>query len=74
MARRGARPKVIVIAGPNGAGKSTPAPMVLTRALAVHEFVNADVIAPGLSAFNPERVAMAVGRIMLDRINELAAQ
>lgn len=37
------------------------------------EFVNADVIAQGLSAFNAQSVALAAGRLMLDRLNELAA-
>jgi predicted ABC-type ATPase len=46
-------PHVIVIAGPNGAGKSTTAPMLLKGTLGVTEFVNADVIAQGLSAFQP---------------------
>ena len=50
-------PKVVVIAGPNGAGKSTAATRILQDALAVQEFVNADVIARGLSAFKPESVA-----------------
>ncbi len=47
-------PHVIVIAGPNGAGKSTTAPSILKETLGVTEFVNADTIAQGLSAFNPE--------------------
>jgi predicted ABC-type ATPase len=65
---------VVVLAGPNGAGKSTTAPRLLRGPLAVAEFVNADVIARGLSAFNPDRVAMTAGRIMLDRLRELASQ
>jgi predicted ABC-type ATPase len=66
-------PTVIVIAGPNGAGKSTAAPVLLPRTLGVLEFVNADVIARGLSAFQSESVAMQAGRIMLQRLEELAA-
>jgi len=66
-------PNVIVIGGPNGAGKSTIAPLVLSGTLAVTEFVNADVIAQGLSAFQPEREATQAGRIMLRRLDELAA-
>jgi predicted ABC-type ATPase len=38
----------------------------------VHEFVNADVIARGLSEFNPEGMAMAAGRTMLARLHALA--
>ena len=65
------QPLVVVVAGPNGAGKSTAAPRLLQDALAVDEFVNADAIAAGLSAFRPESVAMAAGRLMLARIQKL---
>lgn len=68
----GAGPLVVVVAGPNGAGKSTTAPRLLQGALAVAEFVNADAIALGLSAFRPESVAVAAGRVMLARMRELA--
>ncbi len=68
----GQLPNVVIVAGPNGAGKSTTAPALLQGTLAVTEFVNADTIAQGLSAFEPERVAIASGRIMLHRIRELA--
>lgn len=67
------RPHVIVLAGPNGAGKSTAAPKVLPHLLGVGEFVNADVIAHGLSAFAPEKQAIEAGRIMLRRLRALAA-
>jgi predicted ABC-type ATPase len=50
------------------------APALLEGALAVNEFVNADVIARGLSAFNPESVEVAAGRVMLTRLHELAKQ
>lgn len=65
-------PLVVVIAGPNGAGKSTTAGRLLQEALAVSEFVNADPIASGLSAFRPESVAVAAGRVMLARMKALA--
>ena len=68
------RPSVVILAGPNGAGKSTAAPELLQDELAVSEFVNADVIARGLSAFDPDRAAMAAGRVMLARLNDLARQ
>jgi predicted ABC-type ATPase len=51
-------PQLIVIAGPNAAGKSTLAPFLLRDALGLTEFVNADTLAAGLSAFRPERVAI----------------
>jgi predicted ABC-type ATPase len=68
------RPHVFVIAGPNGAGKSTAAPGLLRDLLGVAEYVNADLIAQGLSAFDPEAVAFQAGRVMLARLKQLAAQ
>jgi predicted ABC-type ATPase len=38
----------------------------------VSEFVNADTIAGGLSAFRPDSVAFTAGRAMLERIRQLA--
>ena len=66
------QPTVVIIAGPNGAGKSTAAPFLLRDALGILEFVNADQIAAGLSAYSPETVAFAAGRIMLKRLHDLA--
>jgi predicted ABC-type ATPase len=65
-------PHVIVIAGANGAGKSTVAPYLLRDTLGISKFVNADTLAQGLSAFAPETVAIAAGKIMLRRLDELA--
>src|SRR5882672_2885988 len=67
-------PNVIILAGPNGAGKTTASRSLLVGALGVEEFVNADIIARGLSVFNQEDVAIEAGRIMLHRLKELAAQ
>src|SRR5712691_4568747 len=47
-------PSLVVVAGPNGSGKSTTAPTLLRDTLKVDEFVNADAIAAGLSAFSPD--------------------
>lgn len=66
-------PTLFVIAGCNGAGKTTLSKNLLPDYLGVKEFVNADEIARGLSPFNPEGVAFAAGRIMLERIRGLAA-
>lgn len=66
-------PLVVVLAGPNGAGKSTSAGRLLQGTLAVHEFVNADTIALGLSAYRPESASVAAGRAMLARMRYLAA-
>lgn len=66
--------RAIIIAGPNGAGKTTFAREFLPREADCVEFVNADLIAAGLSPFRPERVAIAAGRLMLHRIDELVSQ
>ncbi|MEX2218319.1 MAG: AAA family ATPase [Phycisphaerales bacterium] len=66
-------PAVIAIGGPNGAGKTTVSRSVLADALSVDQFVNADTIAAGLSGFNPARAAFSAGRVMLGRLQELAA-
>lgn len=65
---------MVILAGANGAGKSTAAPELLQGELAVREFVNADVIARGLSAFAPAGAAVAAGRVMLARLDELTRQ
>jgi predicted ABC-type ATPase len=67
-------PGVVVLGGPNGAGKSTVAPRLLRGSLRVEEFVNADTLAQGLSAFRPEDAAMEAGRIMLARLDFLESQ
>ncbi len=45
---------------------------MLKGTLRVTEFVNADLIAQGLSAFKPEMTAFQAGRIMLERLHYLA--
>jgi len=62
---------VVVLGGPNGAAKSTAAPRLLRGSLRVSEFVNADTLAQGLSAFRPEDAALQAGRIMLARLDYL---
>lgn len=68
------QPQVIVIGGPNGAGKTTLAPFLLRDALGLLEYVNADPIALGLSGFSPESVEFEAGRVMLNRLHDLASQ
>ena len=60
-----------IIAGCNGAGKTTASFTILPDILDCKEFVNADEIAKGISPFQPEKVSLDAGRIMLNRINEL---
>ena len=66
--------EVVIIAGPNGAGKTTFAREFLPREAGCPHFINADLIAAGLSPFAPERVAVRAGRIMLDEIARSAAE
>jgi predicted ABC-type ATPase len=72
MPRRAATPQLYVIAGPNGAGKTTFAREFLPHFAKCREFVNADLLAAGLSPFAPERASFAAGRLMLERIQRLA--
>lgn len=67
-------PNLYIIAGCNGAGKTTASYTVLPEILECKEFVNADIIAAGLSPFNAEGVALEAGRIMLTRIHELLTE
>ena len=67
-------PSLFIIAGCNGAGKTTASFTVLPELLNIKEFVNADEIAKGLSPFQPEKVSVEAGRIMLKRIDELILQ
>jgi predicted ABC-type ATPase len=67
-------PTMIVLAGINGAGKTTASRSLLAKTLKVMTFVNADVIAQGLSGFDPEAAAVRAGRIMLEQLHDLAAQ
>lgn len=63
------RVKILIIAGPNGAGKTTFAREYLPKELGIERFVNADLIAAGLSPFNPDLAQIAAGRIMLQEID-----
>lgn len=63
-----------IIAGCNGAGKTTASFTILPDILSCKEFINADEIAKGISPFQPEKVAIQAGRIMLSRIDELINQ
>lgn len=65
--------RIIVIAGPNGAGKSTFAREFLPNEGDCPVFVNADLIAAGLSPFAPEKAAIRAGRLMLEELHRYAA-
>ena len=65
---------VYIITGPNGSGKTTFAIKFLPDYAKCPNFVNADLIAKGLSPFSPRTAAIKAGRIMLDQIHNLAAK
>lgn len=60
--------RIIIVAGPNGAGKTTFAREYLLKEAHCPDFVNVDLIAAGLSPFDPDRAAIRAGRIMLSEI------
>lgn len=62
--------RIVVIAGPNGAGKTTFAREFLPHEANCPDFINADLIAAGLSPFKPETAALRAGRLMLEEIHE----
>jgi len=68
VAGRGA----IIIAGPNGAGKTTFARQFLPKDAGIVHFVNADLIANGLSPLKPELAALRAGRLVLSELDRLA--
>jgi predicted ABC-type ATPase len=59
---------IIIIAGPNGAGKTTFAREYLLKEAHCPDFINVDLIAAGLSPFDPDRAAIQAGRLMLSEI------
>lgn len=73
MKKKGKAPRCIIIAGPKGAGKTTFAREFLPREAAIVNFVNADLIAAGLSPLKPELAALAGGRLLLKELDRLAA-
>ena len=60
--------QIIIIAGPNGAGKTTFAREYLLKEAHCPDFINMDLIAAGLSPFDPDRAAIRAGRLMLSEI------
>jgi predicted ABC-type ATPase len=65
-------PLIIALAGPNGAGKSTAGSGLVRDILGVHDYIDADVLARGISPKAPEREAFKAGRTMLREIRKLA--
>ncbi|MFL6606338.1 MAG: zeta toxin family protein [Steroidobacteraceae bacterium] len=68
-----AKPRCFIIAGPNGAGKTTFARAYLPSLGGIIHFINADLIAAGLSPFEPRRAAVAAGRLVLHELTRLVS-
>ena len=61
--------KIVIIAGPNGAGKTTFAKEYLPKEAECPEFINVDLIAAGLSPFDPSKAAVRAARLMLGELD-----
>lgn len=72
MRERPRLPRCIIIAGPNGSGKTTFAREFLADT-GVVKFVNADLIAAGLSPLRPELATVSAGRLFLAELDRLAS-
>ncbi|OGR86501.1 MAG: hypothetical protein A3A86_03950 [Elusimicrobia bacterium RIFCSPLOWO2_01_FULL_60_11] len=65
-------PKVYIIAGSNGSGKTTFAMEYLPKHVGQVDFINADLIARGLSPLDADNMDFKASRIFLERIKEVA--
>jgi predicted ABC-type ATPase len=63
------KPKLYIIAGPNGSGRTTFVQRFLPYYADCINFVNADLIASGLSPFLPEIAAIKAGKLMIEEID-----
>ncbi len=63
---------VYIIAGPNGSGKTTFAKKFLPDYAKCQYFINADLIAQGLSPFSPRIAAIKAGRLVLEQVRSMA--
>ena len=66
--------RILIIAGPNGAGKTVFATEFLPNEANCPTFINADLIAAGLSPFRPDLAGVRAGRLMSNMIHEYASK
>jgi predicted ABC-type ATPase len=71
MARKREKPRCLIIAGPNGAGKTTFARDYLPEIAGLLHFINADLIAGGMSPLRPELAAVSAGKLVLRELDRL---
>ena len=62
--------RILIVAGANGAGKTAFATEFLPNEADCPIFINADLIAAGLSPFRPDLTALRAGRLMLSMIRD----
>ncbi|OGV46022.1 MAG: hypothetical protein A2017_22320 [Lentisphaerae bacterium GWF2_44_16] len=68
MQKADRKPICYIVGGPNGAGKTTFSLCYLPAISGCRNFINADLIAQGLSPLNPESVQLEAGRLFLREI------
>jgi len=71
MGSKRANPRCIIIAGPNGSGKTTFARDYLSSIARMIHFINADLIAGGISPLRPALAAVTAGRVVLRELGRL---
>ena len=68
------KPRIYILAGPNGVGKTTIACQFLAEYVNCTEFLNADLIAAGLSPFAPESQNARASELLLERMDALVEE
>jgi predicted ABC-type ATPase len=72
MPRSTPKPNCYIVAASNGAGKTTFATEFLPRYAECTNFINPDLIARGLSPFDPDAALVRAARLVLERIDQMS--